>query len=50
VDVIYEKTPYALPLELTAGDRVLIHDTGAYVTTYASRNFNGFAPLEEHYL
>jgi len=50
VDVIYEKTPYALPLELTAGDRVLIHDTGAYVTTYASRNFNGFEPLTEHYL
>ncbi|HVE23203.1 MAG TPA: type III PLP-dependent enzyme [Acidocella sp.] len=50
VDIMYEKTPYQLPLDLQAGDRVLIHDTGAYVTTYASRNFNGFAPLEEHYL
>ena len=50
VDVMYEKTPYVLPMDLAAGDRVLIHDTGAYVTTYASRNFNGFAPLAEHYL
>ena len=50
VDIMYEKTAYQLPLDLQAGNRVLIHDTGAYVTTYASRNFNGFAPLEEHYL
>ena len=50
VDIMYEKTPYLLPLDLAAGDRVLIHDTGAYVTTYASQGFNGFAPLEEHYL
>ena len=50
VDVLYEKTPYRLPLDLAAGARVLIHDAGAYVTTYASQNFNGFAPLAEHYL
>jgi ornithine decarboxylase len=50
VDVLYEKTPYRLPVDLQAGERVLIHDAGAYVTTYASQNFNGFAPLAEHYL
>jgi ornithine decarboxylase len=50
VDVMYEKTPYLLPMSLTSGDRVLIHDTGAYVTSYASQNFNGFAPLAEHYI
>ena len=50
VDVMYEKTPYMLPVSLQSGDRVLIHDTGAYVTSYASQNFNGFAPLEEHYI
>jgi ornithine decarboxylase len=50
VDIIYEKTPYRLPLDLAAGDHVLIHDTGAYVTSYASQNFNGFTPLTEHYL
>jgi ornithine decarboxylase len=50
VDVMYEKSPYRLPLALDAGDRVLIHDAGAYVTSYASQNFNGFTPLAEHYL
>ncbi len=50
VDVMYEKTPYRLPLDLAAGDRVLIHDAGAYVTSYASQNFNGFTPLAEHYV
>jgi ornithine decarboxylase len=50
VDIIYEKTPYRLPLDLAAGDTVLIHDAGAYVTSYASQNFNGFPPLSEHYV
>jgi len=50
VDILYEKTPYRLRLDLAAGDRVLIHDAGAYVTSYASQNFNGFTPLAEHYL
>ena len=50
VDIIYEKTPYRLPLDLQSGDRVLIHDAGAYITSYASQNFNGFAPLSEHYV
>ena len=50
VDIMYEKTQYHLPLDLAAGERVLIHDAGAYVTSYASQNFNGFVPLEEHYL
>lgn len=50
VDIVYEKTPYRLPLDLQSGDRVLIHEAGAYVTSYASQNFNGFAPLAEHYL
>jgi len=50
VDVMYEKTPYRLPLDLAAGERVLIHDAGAYVTSYASQGFNGFAPLAEHYI
>ncbi len=45
-DILYEKTPYELPLALAAGERVLILSTGAYTTTYASVNFNGFAPLE----
>jgi ornithine decarboxylase len=49
-DILYEKSNYRLPLALTSGDRVELLATGAYVTTYASQRFNGFAPLAEHYL
>jgi len=47
-DVLYEKTPYPLPVSLTIGDEVLIEGTGAYTTTYASVAFNGFAPLKAY--
>jgi ornithine decarboxylase len=47
-DVLYEKTPYPLPLSLTIGDEVLIEGTGAYTTTYASVAFNGFEPLRSY--
>jgi ornithine decarboxylase len=50
VDTLYERSNYRLPLSLRGGDRVLLHATGAYVTTYASQGFNGYAPLEEHYI
>ena len=49
-DILYEKSNYRLPLALTSGDRVELLSTGAYVTTYASTRFNGFAPLAEYYL
>ncbi|MHC5305650.1 type III PLP-dependent enzyme [Bartonella sp. LJL80] len=47
-DVMYEKTPYPLPISLTVGDELLIHGTGAYTTTYASVAFNGFEPLRSY--
>jgi len=47
-DVLYEKTPYELPVSLTMGDEILIEATGAYTTTYASNGFNGFAPLKSY--
>ncbi|WP_455476386.1 type III PLP-dependent enzyme [Bartonella sp. B17] len=47
-DVLYEKTPYLLPLSLTVGDELLIHGTGAYTATYASVAFNGFKPLQSY--
>ena len=47
-DVLYEKTPYDLPLTLTVGDEVLIEAAGAYTTTYASVAFNGFPPLASY--
>jgi ornithine decarboxylase len=47
-DVLYERAEYKLPLDLKPGDRVRIHATGAYTTTYAAVAFNGFAPLEQY--
>jgi ornithine decarboxylase len=49
-DILYEKSNYRLPMALNSGDRVALLSTGAYVTTYCSTRFNGFAPLAEHYL
>ena len=49
-DTLYEKSNYRLPLALDCGDRIELLATGAYVTTYASQGFNGFAPLAEHYI
>src|SRR5262245_5052738 len=50
VDVLYEKTPYPLPVSLEIGDRVLIEGTGAYTATYSSVAFNGFAPLQTFHI
>jgi len=49
-DILYERSNYRLPMALTSGDRVELLSTGAYVTTYASQRFNGFAPLAEYYV
>jgi ornithine decarboxylase len=49
-DIMYEKSNYRLPMALACGDRVALLSAGAYVTTYASTKFNGFAPLAEYYL
>jgi ornithine decarboxylase len=49
-DVLYEKRPVQLPLELAAGDKVRILCTGAYTTSYSSVGFNGFPPLEAVFL
>lgn len=45
-DVLYEKTPYPLPLSLSIGDRVVIEAAGAYTSMYASIGFNGIPPLD----
>ncbi len=47
VDVLYQRHRPELPLDLRVGDRLRIHATGAYTTTYSSVGFNGFAPLHE---
>jgi ornithine decarboxylase len=47
-DILYERTEYALPLELEVGDKVEILSTGAYTASYASVGFNGFPPLRTY--
>ena len=49
-DVLYEKTPYPLPVSLEIGDRLLIEGTGAYTTTYSAVAFNGFLPLKSYHI
>ncbi len=48
VDVLYEKTPYPLPVSLASGDKVLIEAAGAYTATYSSVGFNGYPPLRQY--
>jgi len=49
-DILYEKTPYELPLDLECGDRISILNAGAYTSSYASVGFNGFPPLKTYCL
>lgn len=49
-DILYDKANYRLPLDLKAGDRVRLHSTGAYTTTYSAINFNGFDPLRAYFV
>jgi ornithine decarboxylase len=49
-DVLYEKTPYPLPVSLEIGDKLLIEGTGAYTATYSSVAFNGFSPLKTYHI
>jgi len=50
VDILYDKTGYELPIELSIGDRVDILSAGAYSASYSSVGFNGFPPLKEYYI
>jgi len=49
-DTMYEKSNNQMPLALAPGDRVRFHAAGAYITTYATTGFNGFAPLAEYFV
>ena len=50
LDVLYEDTPYPLPVDLREGDQLDLLATGAYTTSYSSVWFNGFEPLRAYYL
>jgi len=45
-DIIYERAGYELPLSLAAGDHLDFLSAGAYTSSYASVEFNGFAPVQ----
>ncbi len=49
-DIMYEQHKYPLPLSLEIGDRLYWFSTGAYTTSYASVEFNGFPPLKAYYV
>lgn len=47
-DIIYERAGYQLPLDLAIGDTVDFLSAGAYTASYASVEFNGFAPIRSY--
>ncbi len=49
-DVLYQRTPYRLPLALRGGDHVDLLDAGAYTQSYSSVSFNGFPPLRTYFV
>jgi ornithine decarboxylase len=49
-DILYQREPYALPISLEIGDKLLIEGAGAYTATYSSVAFNGFAPLKTYHI
>jgi ornithine decarboxylase len=44
-DVLYERNKVQLPLDIEAGDVLIINSCGAYTSTYSTIAFNGFPPL-----
>ena len=49
LDVIYQRHPYLLPLQIRPGDRLRFLSAGAYTASYSSVGFNGFEPLRQEY-
>ncbi len=47
-DIIYEHAGYELPLDLAVGDKIDFLSAGAYTASYASVEFNGFAPIRTY--
>ncbi|MBN2810645.1 type III PLP-dependent enzyme [Treponema zuelzerae] len=48
MDIMYEDCKYRLPIDLKIGDRLYWLSTGAYTSSYASVEFNGFPPITTH--
>lgn len=49
-DVMYEKVMYKMPMSLSAGEKLYWLTAGAYTTSYASIEFNGFPPIQNYFL
>jgi len=50
MDIMYERSNYQLPLNLVAGDRLYWLSTGAYTSSYAAVEFNGFPPIRTYFI
>ncbi|GAB1484819.1 type III PLP-dependent enzyme [Treponema sp.] len=50
MDIMYEKAGYQLPLNLVSGDKLYWLSTGAYTSSYASVEFNGFPPIKTYFI
>lgn len=50
MDILYQNHKYELPGDIKVGDKLYIYSTGAYTTSYASVEFNGFPPLRSFYI
>lgn len=50
MDIMYEDYKYRLPLDLKVGDRLYWLSAGAYTSSYASVEFNGFPPIQTYFL
>ena len=48
VDTLYERNPVDMPVDLKFGDLVLVHDAGAYTSTYSSVGFNCIPKITGH--
>ena len=50
MDIMYEDSKYKLPTDLKQGDKLYFLTTGAYTSTYASRCFKGFPPIQTYFM
>jgi len=47
---MYEKSRYKLPLNIQSGQRLYWLTAGAYTSSIASVEFNGFPPIKSYFM
>jgi ornithine decarboxylase len=50
MDIMYEDCKYKLPTDIKSGQRLYWLSTGAYTSSYASVEFNGFPPIKTYFM